>query len=241
MRKRLAFVCSVALILMIVLGGHHAQAAVVVGQIDNFGTGAQNWANGQAAGTIALGGPAGTNDPFLDVLADGSGSKGKLTIFNRTQWLGNYLTAGVNEIDLDLKDFGTVPATLSIRLAFRQTTVNGAPGYLSTTPFTLTNDGLWHHAAFQITAAAMTAIGGPSAFATLMASPAEFRILNEAGLTNLDGDVVTSQLGIDNIQAVPEPNTLSLFAVALGAMIFYRFRKANDESPPGMELLMNRF
>ena len=207
------------------LTGHQAQA-LVLGQVDDFQTGAQNWANGHGAGSVALGGPSGTNDQFLDVIADGSGSSGKLTIFNRTQWLGDYVTTGVNEIDMDLKDLGTNAATLSIRLAFRQTTINGAPGYLSTTPLTLTNDGLWHHAIFQITSASMTAIGGPAAFASLMSAPAEFRILNEVGVTNLDGDTVISQLGIDNIQAVPEPTVVGLLACSLCLLVLYRYRKA---------------
>src|SRR5260221_4470681 len=164
------------LILTILLWSNEARA-VILGQTDDFGTGAQNWANGHGAGSVALGGPAGASDQFLNVVADGSQANGRLTIFNRNQWLGSYITAGVTEIDMDLKDFGTVPATLSIRLVFKQSTAGmNTPGYLSTTPFTLSNDGQWHHATFQISAAAMTARFGPTPFTTLMSAPAEFRI-----------------------------------------------------------------
>lgn len=210
---------------MMFLMGHEAQA-LVLGQMDDFQTGAQNWANGSGAGNIALGGPAGTNDPFLNLVADGSGSLGKLTIFNRSQWVGDYISSGVTQIEMDLKDFGTNPATLSIRLSFKATTSGSSPGYLSTTPFILSNDGLWHHATFQITSADMTAIGGPAAFASLMSAPAEFRILNEVGVTNLDGDPVISQLGIDNIQAVPEPTLVGLLTCSLCLLVLYRYRKA---------------
>ena len=161
---------------------------------------------------ISTGGPLGLNDNFMQITADGSGANGRLTVFNRSQWLGNYITAGVTEIDLDLKNFSGSP--LSIRLAFKSATFSGAPGYLTATPFQLAGNSGWQHAVFLINPATLTAIGSPSPFSSFFAGPAEFRIINETGATDLNGDVVVAQLGIDNIVAVPEPASVTLLLVA---------------------------
>ena len=75
-------------------------SAVVVGQIDDFQDGTTaNWSNGEIIGTVPVtnvptGGPAGAGDHYIQLTSDGSGSGGKLTAFNRDQWLGDYLAAG---------------------------------------------------------------------------------------------------------------------------------------------------
>src|SRR5688500_13899819 len=72
-------------------------AQITPNQVDTFTAGVSGWAMGQAgAVSIMMGGPGGANDPYLNVTSTGSvGPLGKLTIFNRTQWLGNYNTAGI--------------------------------------------------------------------------------------------------------------------------------------------------
>ena len=215
---------AVGCLLLLGLAPLSAVRAVTVGQIDTFQDGTtNNWTNGHPTiGTppinIGTGGPAGAADKFLEVRASGSGSDGRLTTFNRTQWVGNYIAAGVTEIDIDLENLGSV--TLSIRLAFRANTFMGAPGYLSTTPISLAPNSGWQHASFLIASSSLTAVGGPAAFTTFFtAGPAEVRIINEAGTTDLEGDFVTSQLGIDNIHAVPEPSTTVLVVSAAGLLV----------------------
>ena len=91
--------------------------------------------NGEIIGTvpvtnISTGGPAGAGDHYIQLTADGSNSGGKLTAFNRDQWLGDYLAAGVTAIEVDLLNQSAV--TLSIRLAFKNGPgSSGVPGYLS--------------------------------------------------------------------------------------------------------------
>ena len=220
-----------ALFLFVVLFGMAPLSnlhAVSFGQVDNFQDGTtNNWTNGHpATGTppvnISTGGPAGAGDRFLEVTATGGSSDGKLTTFNRTQWLGNYIAAGVTQIDMDLENLSGI--TLSIRLAFRQNLFIGASGYLSTSAFTLAPNSGWQHASFLINSSSLTAIGGPNAFDTFFSAPAEFRIVNEAGATNLEGDTVTAQLGIDNIIAVPEPSVLALCAFAAAGLCWRRVR-----------------
>ena len=206
-----------------------ASQAVTVGQIDNFQDGTlANWANGGGGApplmNIPTGGPGGAGDRYLQITSIGGGGPGsRLTAFNRDQWLGNYITAGVNGIDMDLLNTGTV--TLSIRIAFKQDTSFGAPGYLSQA-FLLPPDSVWHDALFSITPGSMIPIGSPEPFNTFFTHPAELRIINEVGATNLNGDPIAAQLGVDNIRAVPEPATWILLSVAIPIALILRKRQA---------------
>jgi hypothetical protein len=209
-------------------------AAITVGQADTFQDGTTaNWMNGgtMQPQNISTGGPAGNGDRFMELTSDGSGTNGRLTVFNRTQWLGNYLSTGVNEIDLELNNFSNV--TLSIRLAFKSGTFGGAPGYVTTSAFTLAPNSGWQHVVFSITAGAMTAVGNPSAFATFFTAPAEFRIINASTTLDLNGDAVVGQLGIDNIIAVPEPDVLVLVGTGIVALTCWirRARASRSEAP----------
>jgi len=202
--------------------------AIVVGQIDTFEDGTtQNWANGGAPGVppvenIDTGGPAGIDDNFMQVTAlGGSGPGSFLTVFNRVQWLGDYVGLGVIAIEVDLRNFSKVD--LNIRLGFKTDAGPGASGYLSTA-FSLTAGSGWQHAIFFINPGSMTAVGAPADFNTFFSNGfGEMRIINEAGATNLNGDPVAAQLGVDNIHAVPEPSSTLLMAA--GAFTFAALRR----------------
>ena len=188
--------------------------AIVVGQIDNFEDGTtQNWANGGAPGAppvvnVDTGGPAGVDDNFMQISADGEGAGQFLTVFNRAQWLGNYIALGVTAIEIDLQNFSKVD--LNIRLGFKESTDPGASGYLSAA-FSLPAGSGWQHAIFFINPGSMIAVGSPADFNTFFADNfGEMRIINEAGTSNLNGDIVTAEMGIDNIHAVPEPSAVLL-------------------------------
>ena len=202
--------------------------AIVVGQIDDFEDGTlQNWANGGAGAppvlNIDTGGPAGANDNFMQVTADGAGAGRFLTVFNRSQWLGDYIGAGVTAIEMDLRNLGSV--SLTIRLGFKDAAGPGGVGYLSS-GFTLAAGSDWQHVVFPINPASMTAIGGPDAFNTFFASDLqEMRIINEAGTSNLTGDSVTGQLGVDNIHAVPEPSAVLLTVAGMLAFAVARRKR----------------
>src|SRR5438132_13125182 len=90
---------------------------ITLGQVDNFEDGTtQGW--GDPAGNsinIATGGPTGVNDNFLQVSSGTFGGASKLITFNQSQWVGNYLSAGVSSISMDLKNLGS--STIPIRIA----------------------------------------------------------------------------------------------------------------------------
>ncbi len=192
-------------------------SAVVIGQIDDFQDGTtMNWTNGEIIGTtpvtnIATGGPAGIGDHYIQVTSDGSGSGGKLTAFNRDQWLGDYPAANVTSIEVDLLNQSSV--TLSIRLAFKNGAGSGnIPGYLTQAMVLPVGSG-WQHFTISLLPTNLIPVATPPPWDTFFIS--EVRFINESGTSNLSGTPVVGQLGIDNIRAVPEPKTTVLFIASL--------------------------
>jgi hypothetical protein len=193
--------------------------AIVVGQTDDFQDGTTlNWGNGGLTGAVPVtnidtGGPAGAGDHYIQVTADGSGVGGRLTCFNRDQWLGDYVAGGVTSIEVDLLNQSAV--NLSIRLAFKTGPGNGVQGYLSL-PMPLVVGSGWQHFTISLAPADLIPIGGPAPWQTFFIG--EVRFIHEVGATDLNGTNVVGQLGIDNIHAVPEPTTTMLMTGGLLAL-----------------------
>ena len=188
--------------------------AVTLGQVDDFQDGtAQNWRIGVGpVGNVANGGPTGAGDRYIQYTSTGGfGVQSRMIVFNDSQWTGNYLGSGTTSIALDLANFGA--QSLSVRLAFRDT---DGSGYSATTPFSLAADSQWHHTAFTLTAGNFTAIGSPSvSFNDLLTSfTGQLRILSSSS-PSLLGDPVAATLGIDNVQAIPEPSSFMMVGIAL--------------------------
>lgn len=198
-----------------------AADAVQAGQTDNFQDGTtMGWANGEVIGAIPVtnvstGGPAGAGDSYIRLNADGSGSGGKLTAFNRDQWLGNYIAAGVTAIEVDLRNEGSV--SLSIRLAFKNGPGGGAsaPGYMTQAIILPVAIG-WQHVTISLMPANLTAVNNPAPWSSFFIG--EVRFIHSVGTTSLSGTTVIGQLGIDNIHAVPEPATMTLLVCGLLAL-----------------------
>lgn len=187
-----------------------AGASPTLGQVDTFQDGTtDNWQTGRAGQpqNIASGGPAGAGDSFLEMISTGTGGPGsKPVILNRLQWSGNYLAAGVTEVDMDLKNLGNTPLTMRWVV---QSQLGISPGYASTTGFALAADGAWHHAAFLLDTAHLTPIDSPAALSSVLANVQEARILSSS-VPDTGGDTIAATIGVDNVRAVPEPTAGAL-------------------------------
>lgn len=145
---------------IVLVAGQAAQGAIVINQVDDFQGGTTlSWTEGLPSPNpptnIASGGPGGAGDAYLSNIASGPFGPGSSPVtFNMSQWAGDYLTAGVTGINMQLANFG--PNPLSMRLALE------GPGgqYGSTVAFVLPADGQWYSASFGLGASDMSFFAG---------------------------------------------------------------------------------
>lgn len=202
-----------------------AAIAVTIGQIDTFESGTvEGWvAGGGPVGqtppvppqVVGTGGPAGLGDSYLSITAIGGGGPGsRLTAFNiMGQWAGNYLTASLPGIGMDLINLGQTE--LSIRLEF-ENPFAGSDFALTNTAIVLPVGSGWTRAFFPIALGQFTALGGTVEGA--LANTSVLRILHAPGVGQ--AVPVVGVLGVDNITAaVPEPSTFLLAAAGLALLI----------------------
>jgi hypothetical protein len=191
-----------------------ATFGVTIGHADTFEDGLDNWQGGVGGFTVVPnGGPAGAGDQYLQLSSGASPLPPRLVGFNDSQWLGNYTAAGVTAVAMDLLNSGTT--SLSMRVAIREGTGTAStPGYASTTPFILPADDQWHHAVFDLDTASLTGFNSPQLLSVDLANVKDFRILESAAPSGV-GDMVTAQIGVDNVTAVPEPSAIALIMLAM--------------------------
>ena len=177
----------------------NAASAVSLGATDTFQNGTTNgWSTGGASpnppANIPAGGPAGGADKYLLLTATGgSGPGAKLVAISGAQWAGDYMSAGVSAIRMDVKNFGS--ADLSLRLYFE----GPLSAAYSSDAVLVHAGGNWSPVTFSILGNALT--GGP-----VLSGVTQFRLFHSVlpGAPST-GAVIAAQLGVDNVTAVPEP------------------------------------
>ncbi len=201
-------------------------------QVDTFEDGTNRyWVNGLGDLTVATGGPGGPGDHYLEIDAMGFSSLGsKMVGFNTNQWTGNFIAAGVNAVEMDLKAISIDPisgiSALTMRIAFRSATgpliTKGVSGYVSTNSVSLPVDGQWHHAVFNFSSLVpinSTNDGSPPApLGTFLTAPPEFRIFHLVNPNAVIGDIVKAKVGIDNIHAFTNVKIQSTVRVSAGTI-----------------------
>ena len=204
--------------------------AATIGQIDTFSAGTANWIAPDAGNpnppTTALGGPGGPTDRYLQLAANGgSGPGSRLTVLNGAQWTGNFISAGIGAIAMDVRNFG--PSDLYLRLLFEHMTAPFTPPVdlaLSTAAIFVPAGGAWEHIVFSIAPSSLTALAGTTEGA--LSATTTFRIFNNPN-PSFGGPAngpppVSVILGVDNIAAIPEPGTLLLVGAGVLAAILQR-------------------
>lgn len=218
------YVCCTLLMATSMLLSPRGASGVTVGQIDTFSDGTtMNWfvpgAHPSPPDNQPTGGPNGSGDAYLGIMALGGGGPGShLSVLNSGQWAGNYLGAEVTRIRMDVNNFG--PDDLYLRLLFGDLDGAGPPTNLALTAqaqFVPAGSG-WITVEFPIAPADLvvetfgTAAGALSSTDTL-------RIFHNPAPTFPGPGVgippVNATLGVDNVTAVPEPLAYQLLAVGV--------------------------
>jgi len=233
----------IAILFSVLLLQSGTAAAVSVGMVDTFSDGTlQGWQLGSIDETpqhmtnIVDGGPAGVGDNYLQTVADAlePAAGNRLTILNRLQWAGDYTTAGVTSIAMDVSNFG--PDPLNLRLGISGGTVidpvNGTVDgglFVTTASVSLAAGSGWTHVVFSFVASDFTAVSGRSGqtgnnIDATLADVWELRLLNSA-TPSWTGLKTTTTLGIDNISAVPLPPALLLYGSGLIILGAWRRRR----------------
>lgn len=208
------------------------QAQVAVGQRDTFEDGTtMGWGVGPEhpapPRNIPTGGPGGAGDNFLLLSAfGGNGPGSRMSVINMSQWTGDYRTAGIGTISMDVFNFG--PSDLFLRLLVADP-VAGPPtnAAISSDALFLAAGSDWTHVAFRLDPASLTAVLGTVNGA--LSNVTELRLFHNpdpvfAGPPGSSPPVLAS-LGIDNITATPEPGTLLLCGSGLVALVVVTRRR----------------
>jgi len=193
---------------LLILSAGAARGAVAFGQLDDFQGGETlGWQQGaqspQPPSIVSSGGPNGAGDAYLqNISVGGSGPGSKQIMFNTSQWLGDFISAGVTRIDAEMANFGNTP------LAMRLSIQGGSDGteVSSTNAVALPADrGVWHAVQFDLTAAGLTSIAGTSSLSQVLSDVTTFRLLSVARGPASRGDTLASTLGVDDIRALTVP------------------------------------
>jgi hypothetical protein len=212
------------LVVATLLASPSAALGITLGQVDTFENGAvAGWA--VVNPTLQINGPAGSADHYVQVSSGASGQQSNLQMFNQSQWLGNYLAAGVTGVEMDLKNLNFTGAD-SIRIAIREGTASSiTSGYSSTIAFNLPVDGQWHHAIFSLAAGSLTGINSPQPLASDLANVVNFGILSSVSPSTMGDPITLGSLGVDNIHALPEPSSISILLSGIVGIALLRRRR----------------
>ncbi|WOO39379.1 PEP-CTERM sorting domain-containing protein [Rubellicoccus peritrichatus] len=205
-------------------------SAISIGFSNDFSTDVEGWQHGNVTSDsptrIATGGPGGGSDPFMQ-FASGTGVA-RLAAFNTDSgWTGDYTTAGVTGISLDVNNTGAT----ALDLRFAITGPGG--GWVSTNSVSLGAGSGWTSILIPIDAGSLTATGAAGATAAgtnvgqTLGGVTQLRLISSAGGANFRGDAITATLGVDNVTAVPEPGTYAMILGALG-LGFAAYRRRSN-------------
>jgi hypothetical protein len=151
---------------------------------------------------VPSGGPAGDDDAYMHLTSiGGMGPGSRMSVINLTQWAGDYLTAGIDEIGMDLKNI--MDTDLHIRLLFENPTQGPPTDVAMTEAFVVPAHSDWTHAVFSVGPGDLITILGD--VNVLLSNTTAIRIFHGVDPV-FPPEPIVAQLGVDNIQAAaPTP------------------------------------
>jgi len=209
------FVCSIISILALTAPGW----AITVGQIDDFQDGTtQGWSSPFSDPTPPVNqsdvGPAGIGDDSLFVEAAAFES---IAIENSSQWSGDYLSAGIDEILFDYENTGATTFSLGA-------TLSGPGGSVITfAGQSIPAVGGWSAGSINLSSSNLFALSGTVATTLANVTSVELNYIL-GGAYNVASTPITFRL--DNIRVVPEPAAGVLALIAALAWLPLRRRVA---------------
>jgi hypothetical protein len=168
---------------------------------------------------VATGGRQGDGDAFMLLSSTGvPGAGGKLGVTNFSQWARNYATSGITSITMHVNNFGSTD--LSLRLMFEDP-MGGPPANqaISALPITVAANSGWRHISFPILESNLLALNGTVGGA--LPNTTWLRIFSGSDPI-FPGPDVAASLGVDNINAVPEPSSVILVVTGIAAFALWR-------------------
>jgi len=183
--------------------------AISLAEFDDFETGTStlNWQEGGGSPNQPVRVTEDGNSFVRNVASGGVGPGGRQVMFNGFQWAGDYISAGVTALSLDVRNSGNFD--LNVRLSFQF--ASGARA-ATTQALDLDVDSGWVSTTFDLLD--LTYVDGSSGTPEDdLTNVIVLRIIS-AEDPAYRGDPIPSTLDADNIRALPAPGAASLLALA---------------------------
>lgn len=171
--------------------------AVTADQFDRFDAGVEGWVVGRFGSQPSI-----VDQSLLVLSTGGPAENGRMIIFNRSRWAGNYNALGSNvtlQMDLD-------PGATSLVMRIAVSNDNGSSWFV-------TNDGAAVNleansgvstVTFTLNTADMVSVMGSDSLQATLDNVSELRILHKTMQADFRGDVIAASLTVDNILIVAD-------------------------------------
>lgn len=198
-----------------------ALADIRLGLLNDFEDGtAQQWRNKQSGFNVPDGGPDGAGDNYLRALSTGEQQVplcqntqcGSKLVLNTEEergirtWLGNYFDASVGAIEVKLKNFGDIPAT--VRMAFTNGPGSNSTFWVTLDEITLPAQSDWQTMVFSLAKARMVKRAWVDSYEKVFSAVFKARILVNPE-PDYRGEVKAHDIGFDDfvaLQSAPVSN-----------------------------------
>jgi hypothetical protein len=169
---------------------------------------------------VPSGGPGGAGDAYMLLTSFGGlGTGSRLSVLNESQWTGDCFSAGLTTIQMDVNNFGDTD--LYLRLLIVNFPDN--PGPPTDAAWMLVPVIVAAHSGWQTVQFSLASLFAPlGTVAGALSDVDELRLFHSVapvfGGPGMGAEPIVARLGVDNLQAVPEPATLLLVGAGITAL-----------------------